>query len=104
MARVEIYVSLFFPFSLHNICILIYALMIYGADNFACIFAVPPNIEDALTSTDVVVREGVDVMLRCRASGSPEPSVKWKRDDNSKISINKNVSGKYKDDDEYVSL
>lgn len=54
---------------------------------------VPPNIEDALTSTDVLVREGANVTLKCRATGSPEPSVKWKRDDNSKISINKNTSG-----------
>lgn len=54
---------------------------------------VPPNIEDALTSTDVVVREGSNVTLKCRASGSPEPSVKWKRDDNSKITIDRNTSG-----------
>ncbi|KAG4079531.1 hypothetical protein HA402_005228 [Bradysia odoriphaga] len=53
---------------------------------------VPPNIEDALTSTDVVVREGANVTLKCRATGSPKPSVKWKRDDNSKISINKTMS------------
>lgn len=57
------------------------------------IFAVPPNIEDALTSTDVVVREGANVTLKCRATGSPMPSVKWKRDDNSKISISKALSG-----------
>lgn len=54
---------------------------------------VPPNIEDALTSTDIVVREGANVTLKCRATGSPTPSVKWKRDDNSKISINKAMSG-----------
>lgn len=56
-------------------------------------FAVPPNIEDSLTSTDVVVREGANVTLKCRATGSPIPSVKWKRDDNSKISISKAMSG-----------
>lgn len=55
----------------------------------------PPNIEDTLTSTDVVVHEGSNVTLKCRASGSPTPSVKWKRDDNSKISITKDLSGKY---------
>lgn len=56
---------------------------------------VPPNIEDALTSTDVVVHEGSNVTLKCRASGSPSPSVKWKRDDNSKISITKDMSGEF---------
>lgn len=42
-------------------------------------FAVPPNIEDSLTSTDIVAREGSNVTLKCRATGSPVPSVKWKR-------------------------
>lgn len=38
---------------------------------------VPPNIDDAQTSTDVVVREGANVTLRCRANGSPEPTIRW---------------------------
>lgn len=33
-------------------------------------------------------------MLKCRATGSPAPAVKWKRDDNSKIAINKSLIGK----------
>ncbi|XP_037910647.1 lachesin-like [Hermetia illucens] len=53
---------------------------------------VPPNIDDSLTSSDVIVREGSNVTLRCRASGSPTPSIKWKRDDGSKISIRKDVT------------
>ncbi|XP_030243262.1 lachesin [Drosophila navojoa] len=52
---------------------------------------VPPNIDDALTSSDVIVREGDNVTLRCKAKGSPEPSIKWKRDDNHKIVINKTL-------------
>ncbi|XP_033149579.1 neurotrimin isoform X2 [Drosophila busckii] len=52
---------------------------------------VPPNIDDALTSSDVIVREGDNVTLRCKANGSPEPSIKWKRDDNHKIVINKTL-------------
>ncbi|XP_049318592.1 lachesin isoform X2 [Bactrocera dorsalis] len=51
---------------------------------------VPPNIDDSLSSSDVIVREGTNISLRCRASGSPRPIIKWKRDDNSRITINKN--------------
>ncbi|GJQ66794.1 hypothetical protein Trydic_g18563 [Trypoxylus dichotomus] len=53
---------------------------------------VPPNIDDSLSSSDVIVREGANETLTCRATGSPQPSVKWKRDDNSKININKTLS------------
>lgn len=53
----------------------------------------PPNIDDATTSTDIIVREGSNVTLKCSAKGSPHPSIKWKRDDNGKISINKTLSG-----------
>ncbi|XP_077296331.1 neurotrimin-like [Arctopsyche grandis] len=53
---------------------------------------VPPNIDDSLSSSDVIVREGANVTLTCRANGSPKPTVKWKRDDNAKIAINKGYS------------
>ncbi|PSN53843.1 Lachesin, partial [Blattella germanica] len=53
---------------------------------------VPPNIDDSLSSSDVIVREGANVTLTCHATGSPPPSVKWKRDDGSKITINKSLS------------
>lgn len=56
---------------------------------------VPPNIDDSLSSSDVIVREGSNVTLRCRATGSPQPTVKWKRDDNAKININKSLIGKF---------
>uniref|UniRef100_A0A1I8PLK1 Ig-like domain-containing protein n=1 Tax=Stomoxys calcitrans TaxID=35570 RepID=A0A1I8PLK1_STOCA len=52
---------------------------------------VPPNIDDALTSSDVIVREGDNVTLRCKAKGSPEPSIRWKRDDGLKIVLNKSM-------------
>lgn len=50
-------------------------------NTFYCflLYAVPPNIEDSLTSTDIVAREGSNVTLKCRASGSPAPLIKWKR-------------------------
>uniref|UniRef100_A0A1A9V9M6 Ig-like domain-containing protein n=1 Tax=Glossina austeni TaxID=7395 RepID=A0A1A9V9M6_GLOAU len=51
---------------------------------------VPPNIDDSLSSSDVIVREGSNISLRCRATGSPKPVIKWKRDDNSRITISKN--------------
>jgi Immunoglobulin domain len=57
------------------------------------LFTVPPNIDDSLSSSDVIVREGSNVTLKCRATGSPTPTVKWKRDDNSKIAINKSLNG-----------
>ncbi|XP_055638317.1 lachesin-like [Toxorhynchites rutilus septentrionalis] len=53
---------------------------------------VPPNIDDSVSSSDVIVREGANVTLRCKATGSPPPSIKWKRDDNTKIAISKNNS------------
>ncbi|XP_050082860.1 lachesin-like isoform X3 [Anopheles aquasalis] len=53
---------------------------------------VPPNIDDSLSSSDVIVREGSNVTLKCRATGSPMPTVKWKRDDNSKIAINRSLN------------
>ncbi|XP_066158694.1 neurotrimin-like isoform X2 [Euwallacea fornicatus] len=52
---------------------------------------VPPNIDDSLSSSDVIVREGANETLVCKATGSPEPTVKWKRDDNIKITINKTM-------------
>ncbi|KAK0171171.1 hypothetical protein PV328_008926 [Microctonus aethiopoides] len=41
---------------------------------------VPPDILDYPTSTDMVVREGSSVILRCAATGSPMPSITWKRE------------------------
>jgi hypothetical protein len=59
--------------------------------------SVPPNIDDSQSSSDTIVREGADVTLTCKASGSPPPSIRWKRDDNNKISINKTLSGESRD-------
>ncbi|XP_058122718.1 lachesin-like [Anopheles ziemanni] len=47
---------------------------------------VPPNILDYPTSTDMVVREGSNVTLKCAASGSPTPSIMWRREGNEPIS------------------
>lgn len=42
------------------------------------------------------MREGSNVTLKCRAHGSPTPTIKWKRDDNSKIKVNQSLSGEWK--------
>ncbi len=60
---------------------------------FFNVLTVPPNIDDSSTSSDVIVREGSNVTLKCHAVGSPKPSIKWKRDDGGRIPINKNVDG-----------
>ncbi|CAD1477294.1 unnamed protein product, partial [Heterotrigona itama] len=59
---------------------------------YVFLFAVPPNIEDYQSSSDIIVREGANVTLTCKATGSPKPAISWKRDDGSKISINKTFS------------
>lgn len=55
---------------------------------------VPPSIIDNMTSTDMVVREGSDVTLVCRASGYPEPYVMWRREDGQDFNYN-GESGNY---------
>ncbi|XP_053605781.1 lachesin-like isoform X1 [Plodia interpunctella] len=49
---------------------------------------VPPSIIDNMTSTDMVVREGSDVTLQCRATGYPEPYVIWRREDGQDFNYN----------------
>ncbi|XP_060814585.1 lachesin-like isoform X3 [Bombus pascuorum] len=41
---------------------------------------VPPDILDDSTSTDMEVREGSNVTLRCAATGTPKPKVTWRRE------------------------
>ncbi len=38
--------------------------------------SVPPDIDDLETSSDVIVNEGDDATLTCRASGHPKPQVR----------------------------
>ena len=42
---------------------------------------VPPVILEAQTSNDMVVREGTNVTLTCKAKGYPDPYVMWRRED-----------------------
>ncbi|XP_066949759.1 lachesin-like [Macrobrachium rosenbergii] len=52
---------------------------------------VPPNIIDSDTSGDVMAQEGANINLTCNASGTPQPSITWRREDNIKININKTL-------------
>ncbi|XP_071533200.1 lachesin-like isoform X2 [Panulirus ornatus] len=42
---------------------------------------VPPDIEDTAWTGDLVVREGTNVSLECKARGYPPPVVTWRRED-----------------------
>ncbi|XP_054159650.1 lachesin-like [Oppia nitens] len=48
---------------------------------------VPPDILINETSNDVVVNEGSDVSLRCRAKGYPPPEITWRREDGERIPL-----------------
>ncbi|XP_033334327.1 lachesin isoform X3 [Megalopta genalis] len=53
---------------------------------------VPPSIKTNETSSDMVVREGANVTLTCKAKGYPEPYIAWSREDGKDINYNgKNV-------------
>ncbi|XP_022669926.1 lachesin-like isoform X2 [Varroa jacobsoni] len=48
---------------------------------------VPPDILVEQSSADVVVREGADVSLACKARGYPTPSISWRREDGEPIPL-----------------
>uniref|UniRef100_A0A182VEG9 Ig-like domain-containing protein n=1 Tax=Anopheles merus TaxID=30066 RepID=A0A182VEG9_ANOME len=54
---------------------------------------VPPDILDYPTSTDMVVREGSNVTLRCAAVGSPAPAIVWRREAGDNISLQDGEQG-----------
>ena len=56
-------------------------------------FAVPPSIDDSLSSSDVTVREQNSVTLTCNATGTPPLTVRWRREDGKLININKTLAG-----------
>jgi len=57
-------------------------------------FEVPPDILDYPTSTDMVVREGTNVTLRCAATGSPPPTVTWRREGGESIPLGSGQEGR----------
>ncbi|XP_054083643.1 hemicentin-1 [Zeugodacus cucurbitae] len=52
---------------------------------------VPPDILDYPTSTDMVVREGSNVTLKCAAVGSPTPTITWRREGGEPIPLPNNT-------------
>ncbi|CAH1125412.1 unnamed protein product [Ceutorhynchus assimilis] len=56
---------------------------------------VPPDILDYPTSSDMVIREGSNVSLQCTATGSPEPSITWRRENGELISSTGNAEVSY---------
>ena len=55
----------------------------------------PPDIVDSESSGDIISQEGSDIKLRCRARGSPRPTVTWKREDGERINVNKSLTGEW---------
>lgn len=47
----------------------------------------PPQIIESQTSSDLVVREGSNVSLSCKARGYPDPYVMWRREDGDEMSV-----------------
>ena len=41
---------------------------------------VPPSINDSVSSRDVVAAEGARTELHCSASGTPQPTITWRRE------------------------
>lgn len=55
--------------------------------------SVPPDILDYPTSSDMVVREGSNVTLKCAATGSPKPTIVWRREDGDMIPVSGGQEG-----------
>ena len=49
--------------------------------------AVPPDILDDESSSDTLAKEGMHIMLNCRARGNPAPTISWVRVDGKPIRI-----------------
>ncbi|XP_050321440.1 protein CEPU-1-like [Bactrocera neohumeralis] len=52
---------------------------------------VPPDILDYPTSTDMVIREGANVTLKCAAVGSPTQTITWQREGGDPIPLPNNT-------------
>nr|XP_040572511.1 lachesin-like [Lepeophtheirus salmonis] len=48
---------------------------------------IPPDIDDLKTSSDVIVNEGDDAHLLCKANGHPKPEIVWLREDKKTFTI-----------------
>ncbi|XP_063851620.1 lachesin-like isoform X2 [Scylla paramamosain] len=57
---------------------------------------VPPEIDDATSSSDVMVPEGSNAALSCHAKGYPVPKITWVREDKKPLSLRTNDVAKPK--------
>lgn len=48
---------------------------------------IPPDILDLDNAADLTTKENGDMRIRCRATGTPEPVVIWRREDGSNITL-----------------
>ncbi|XP_028164796.1 neurotrimin-like [Ostrinia furnacalis] len=48
---------------------------------------VPPDIDDDASSSEILIKEGENAALRCVASGTPPPTVAWRREDSRHFKI-----------------
>ena len=65
----------------------------HPTDLFIRSSAVPPDILDYPTSTDMVEREGSNVTLVCAARGSPKPVITWRRENNAPFTVGTGPEG-----------
>ena len=56
---------------------------------------VPPDILVEESSSDVIASEGSNVTLRCKANGYPQPTLKWKREDQTTIPVHDLQQNRY---------
>ena len=76
-------------------------MRLYAISSFESI-AVPPDIDDTETSSDVIVNENSDAKLICKAFGHPKPKIKWLREDKKNFTVYDNqksttyITGKYR--------
>ncbi|KAI2808358.1 hypothetical protein BLOT_006300, partial [Blomia tropicalis] len=48
---------------------------------------VPPDIIDEESSNDVMMVEGANVTLKCKAKGYPQPDIEWRREDGNRVPL-----------------
>ena len=63
-------------------------------NSVSLLYAVPPDIIDKKSSGDLIVLEGDDVTLECRAKGHPQPTIIWRREDSQEIVVDNDKAGK----------
>ncbi|XP_028026040.1 lachesin-like [Bombyx mandarina] len=57
--------------------------------------SVPPDIINSSSSGEITVREGENVSLHCSASGAPQPTITWRREDLTPMKIGSDVASKW---------